>query len=634
MATVTQPTDATSFSEFSPEFQARPAGKSSSRSRRRGWIGAGVVVVLAAGTLLAIPSVRHVLSSETPAEWTFPTAAVSERPFESRLQARGTIESRRNISLASEVNGFTTILSLLPAGTTVGKPVRARTGGVVEKVEQSPQGSISVVVTDARGKAHTYESERLQPWTAAAVEPGERVVGGQILIGDVICRLDASQLIDAERQEQIYVTNTQANYEMAKKNLDIQTAKNESKLAAAKLKAELAALDLKKYVSASYPQQQEQINGQIQQFQEELTRAREAYDYSRRMSLKGYVTADEVDKNRLKVMLADTRLKQAEQGLEILNDYTHDRTLLDLRERAANAARDLHRVELSGEAAMAQLRSIAASRERVYEIYRGRLDRARKQIKACTIVAPQAGQVVYARQSSRGSSNTSIEEGARVRERQELFQLPDLTAMKVDLDIHESVISRIREGLEAEILVDALPGVVYRGRLTEVSSVPRPGQYPHYDRRFFGGVVEIEADEETLARLRPGMTAKVELVTARSVERVAQVPQQAVLSAGGRHFTWVVTEQGPQCRPVTLGHSNDECFVVTTGLAVGEQVVLQPQYHFEDEIVALLAAEEAAGAYQPGELDAPAAVRTDVALLPDVETTIDAACTNGSGTAE
>src|SRR5690606_3040714 len=125
--------------------------------------------------------------------------------------------------------------------------------------------------------------------------------------------------------------------------------------------------------------------------------------------------------------------------------------------------------ELQCDALMAQLKSIALSRERVYGIYLARLQRIRDQIRTCRMIAPHAGQVVHAQVQSRNSSVAVVEEGLEVRERQEIVHLPDLSSMKVAVDIHESVIRRVHEGQDAEIWVDALPGVTYRGRLTSIS---------------------------------------------------------------------------------------------------------------------------------------------------------------------
>ena len=106
-----------------------------------------------------------------------------------------------------------------------------------------------------------------------------------------------------------------------------------------------------------------------------------------------------------------------------------------------------------------------------------KLERYRRQIAASRILAPQAGEVVYSTEESNRSGTNQIAEGASIRERQTIIKLPDLNQMKVDMRVHESLISRIREGLSARVRVDAMPGKVFAGKVQNVSSVPVAGSW-------------------------------------------------------------------------------------------------------------------------------------------------------------
>ena len=87
----------------------------------------------------------------------------------------------------------------------------------------------------------------------------------------------------------------------------------------------------------------------------------------------------------------------------------------------------------------------------------GQGSQARKQIENCKLFAPGDGLVVYANDPNRfgGSSQPQIEEGATVRERQKIFSLPDISKMRVNTKVHESMVDRITPGLRARIRVDA-----------------------------------------------------------------------------------------------------------------------------------------------------------------------------------
>ena len=63
-----------------------------------------------------------------------------------------------------------------------------------------------------------------------------------------------------------------------------------------------------------------------------------------------------------------------------------------------------------------------------------------KQVEHCTIRAPHDGFVIYANNADR---QVFIEPGMSVRQRQQLFFLPDLSQMEVVADLHESIVERI-----------------------------------------------------------------------------------------------------------------------------------------------------------------------------------------------
>jgi len=235
---------------------------------------------------------------------------------------------------------------------------------------------------------------------------------------------------------------------------------------------------------------------------------------------------------------------------------------------------------------MAQYRVLKSSRERVYNIYRQRLDWIREQLDACTLVAPQAGKVVIAAEGS-SRNPTLLEEGSTVRERQKIIYLPDLSDMKVQARIHESMISHVQEGLHATALIDSLPNEAFDCELTSLSTLPVPGKYPNYNQRDYIAEFRIEIPAHLAGELRPGMTAGVEVVANKIDEPVIQVPMNAVFQAGTKHFAWIPFGETVLRREIKVGQSNDEYFVVRDGLLKGEQVVIEPYVHFAQEVAAL-----------------------------------------------
>jgi HlyD family secretion protein len=181
-----------------------------------------------------------------------------------------------------------------------------------------------------------------------------------------------------------------------------------------------------------------------------------------------------------------------------------------------------------------------------------------------------------------------IEEGASVRERQAIINLPDLEHMKIDARIHESRISRVIVGQPVEIEIDAIPGDPYRGKLQSISSVPVPGSWPNTDLKEYEAIIEILDQPARVRKLKPGMTAQVRIIVEDRKQDVLQIPVQSVVSFSGQYFTYVITPKGPERRELKVGDANDEFMEVLDGVALGESVVMSPRTHFSKELSVLL----------------------------------------------
>lgn len=519
----------------------------------------------------------------------FITEDVKMAPFRITVTEQGTLDSMKNSTLTNSVEGSTTILSIVPEGTEVTGPIRSEVAGVVALDKGGSESDRVITVTEEDGTEHKYEVA-VGDYTRIIVADGDEVKPKDILAGDVVCELDSSSLVDKERQQQIQVTQSKAALDKAEKQLEIQKSTNASLLSAAKLNEQLAELDRNKYVApdGEYQQEYDSISGEIKQFEQELEKSREEYEFVKRMARRGYTAQNELEAARIAVSQKNILLKTKRDQLNVLEKYTRERTVSELKQLAEDTKEETKRVRLEGEAELAKFEADLDTARLTYDVESAELERLRRQIKACVMVAPQDGEVVYASQNGgRGSQPVVIEEGANVRERQRIIKLPDLTSMKVDARIHESRISRIEPGLPVEIEVDALPNVMFHGILESVSSVPVPGSWPNTDLKEYEAAIRITDEVEKVRKLRPGMTAELRIIVQQRTEDCLQIPVQSVMDIVGQHFTYVLTENGPERRKLKLGDSNDEFMEVLDGAKEGEEVIMNPRTHFAEEIAEL-----------------------------------------------
>lgn len=96
----------------------------------------------------------------------------------------------------------------------------------------------------------------------------------------------------------------------------------------------------------------------------------------------------------------------------------------------------------------------------------------------------------------------------------------DLRKMRVMADVDEADVGKLKQGMEAEAVVDAFPGEVFKGKVEQVRYSPNNVQ----GVVTYSAVVEVDNPEE---KLRPGMTATVTIKT-REVKDVLRVANAAL----------------------------------------------------------------------------------------------------------
>ena len=150
----------------------------------------------------------------------------------------------------------------------------------------------------------------------------------------------------------------------------------------------------------------------------------------------------------------------------------------------------------------------------------------------------------------------------------------DLTQMEVDTNVSESDIGSIHQSNPATFTVDAWPGRVFSGPVTQVRQSPQTVQnIVTYD-------VVVGVDNKDLT-LKPGMTASTQIVTAQRAD-VLRVPDQALrytpssvaAAAPGAARIWVARDGTPVAVPVVLGLDDDSFTEIVSGAVQAGDLVI------------------------------------------------------------
>ena len=355
--------------------------------------------------------------------------------------------------------------------------------------------------------------------------------GTVVMPGDELVRLDTLVI-----EEQ---------YSLTKTNTFIATATlEESKASVAK-----ADIAIDAYKEGTFRQQLQLLEKQLAANKRNLRNARKMLDRSETLFRKGYATDLEVEGNAFTVTQAELELKVKLTEIKVLKEFT----------------KEMQMVTMQGN--LTATHSKMAADQAGLAMEEKRRDRAKLELAACVIRAERGGLVIYP-SAAAWKRTPDITEGATVRKDQVLLLMPDLSKMQIKVGIHESIIDRIRRGLQVRV---TLPDRTLEATVSTVASVTRPAGWWTGNVVKYDTIIELPTEEG----LKPGMSAEVEVVIAEH-EYVLKIPVAAVVETDEGDFCWVKTAEGSTRRLLKLGDSNDVFIVVEAGLKEGDEVVLNP----------------------------------------------------------
>jgi HlyD family secretion protein len=308
---------------------------------------------------------------------------------------------------------------------------------------------------------------------------------------------------------------------------------------AVRLENELAraAADLDALENAEIPLARSDLAGEIAEARRQLDNEQAMLVESRDLSARKLIPGREVEQGQRRVDALRTRLDHLEQRRELLDKHAHPAKL-------ARARADLSAAHVS-------------------------LAQVRLQLTNCVIRAPVGGMVVYLPLYT-GNEYRPVRVGDAVFPNQPFLALPDLSNLVVQVYVPESDLARVQPGLQARIQPLAYPERLLAGAVESLgpAAQARPGHpaWQHYVR------ATVRLDEGD-ARLRPGMSLRVDLLTYRQDSAVL-VPRAAVRWEAGESVCQVRTRTGAERRRVTVGPGNAQWLEALDGLKPGERVIL------------------------------------------------------------
>ncbi len=390
-----------------------------------------------------------------------------------------------------------------------------------------------------RGRMPSMEDERPGSTTIVWIIPE----GTPVKKGQVLCELDSSAFQDEEQAQQIRFLQAKSYVEQANSILEVNK------------------ISLREYRDGIYPQDLQLVRHYLETCQLERDRLDKAAVWSREMQKKSYRTTLQVRGDELALQRAEIALGEAQNMLDRLVKQTGPKLLKAL------------------EANVKAIESDKFTQDASFNLESQRLDRIRKNVKNCTLVAPADGIVVYANQSNQwGMVTATIDEGVTVRQDQPIINLPDPLHMRVKARINESKLALVRTGQSARIVIDAFPEQPLKGRVGAVTAINTPLNAS--DVRVYYANVDIA---DGFKELRPGLSAEVVfLVDSRT--NVTRIPLDSIRWVHEHGYVALENRSGTDSdktswrwKEIHVGLSDLRYAEVLSGLEPGDRVVASPR---------------------------------------------------------
>jgi cobalt-zinc-cadmium efflux system membrane fusion protein len=191
------------------------------------------------------------------------------------------------------------------------------------------------------------------------------------------------------------------------------------------------------------------------------------------------------------------------------------------------------------------------------------LESSRKMNSVSRVVATMSGTVL----------ERHIAMGQVIQPADTVFEIADLSNVWMVADVPEPNAGTLRIGQAVEANIAALPGEVFRGKLTFVSSTVNP------ETRTVR--VRMDVDNRN-RRLKPSMLATMVVRDPLSRQRV--VPNASVVRDEGLDYVFVqVAATEFQLRPVKLGMEQEGRRVLEDGVGNADKIVIDGAFHLNNE---------------------------------------------------
>jgi HlyD family secretion protein len=193
------------------------------------------------------------------------------------------------------------------------------------------------------------------------------------------------------------------------------------------------------------------------------------------------------------------------------------------------------------------------------------VNQLKHDITRLNVKSPIDGMVIY-RSNWEGEKPAA---GESVQFGQPVMEIAVIDKMQLKAQVAEPDSGKVATGQRVKITLDGTQEIVIEGKIESLGRVFRDKSFQD-KRRIFDVIISLDSTDP---RLRPGMTARVDIVTEILTDQLT-LPANVVSFEGGQHHVAKVTILGTEKIDITVKTVNGNKVIISNGVAKGDEVAL------------------------------------------------------------
>jgi HlyD family secretion protein len=402
--------------------------------------------------------------------------------------------------------------------------------------------------------------------------------GSRVNEGDVLVQIDQTPFEEEVHRLSGEVLSLKAAVDAEGQMLEWEKNQVEREIRTAEFNLKVAELELKKIVEGDGPLQLAQLKEDIQKAKEEYARYLSYIRDLEELSNKGFANPTEISLAKGKTAELKEKHEAANKKYVSYKEHVLPSLVETARAKVEQAEMELEQTGKGSVFKVAKALSSFKEVEGKLENAKASLKQAQSELEKTTIRAPFSGiAVLY--EAFRDGQKRKPRVGDRVLQNQPLLYLPDISSMIVETRVREVDLHKIALNQTCSIRIDACPAVLFEGKVTFIGVLASQRFERGSGEKYFQITLSLKGED---SRLRPGMTARVSILT-DNVKNALSAPVQAIFDEGGRKYCYVYTGHSFRKAEVSLGKQNEDFAEIVSGLKKGDKVSLvkPPQEEIE-----------------------------------------------------